>query len=350
MDSEKRPSRFFKIACAVLGLLLFILGLKTIVGGTAALRPFFETVGVHDLHGALAFGWLMACAVLSGSPVAATALAIHDRAALDSFETFGMITGSRLGAAFVVLLIGFIYDLRGKKGERSVYVGAVALLTTMTIYLPAMVLGIGLLSSGFLERVRFGFPGFVNGLLDQVYGPPIGLLKAILPPWLMTPAGIAILLAAFRIFDKILPEVDPTHGKVSRMATVVYKPMVTFLLGMLVTSITLSVSVSVSILVPLTAKGYVRRENLIPYIMGANITTFIDTLFASLLMESRDAFSIVLAEIFAVSAVSLPIILFAYGPYEHIIDHVARYVTKDRRRLAISVIAFLAVPLVLLVI
>ena len=59
-----------------------------------------------------------------------------------------------------------------------------------------------------------------------------------------------------------------------------YRPLVTFALGLAVTTLTMSVSVSLSVLVPLSARGYIRRENVIPYIMGANITTFVDTLVA----------------------------------------------------------------------
>jgi len=39
------------------------------------------------------------------------------------------------------------------------------------------------------------------------------------------------------------------------------------------------------ILVPLTS-WFVRRENVIPYIMGANITTLIDTLLAAVLLTT----------------------------------------------------------------
>ena len=38
-------------------------------------------------------------------------------------------------------------------------------------------------------------------------------------------------------------------------------------------------------LVPLALKGYVRRDRVIPYVMGANIATWIDTLFAALLPD-----------------------------------------------------------------
>src|SRR6266545_2268072 len=131
MDRSKNIHRIGKIASAIAGVLLFILGLYAIKEGARDLKPLLKALSIDGISGGLGMGWLMACLVLSGSPVAGTALALHASPTdpLDSYETFSMITGSRLGASFVVLLIGFIHDVRGKKHQKSVYVGAIALLT-----------------------------------------------------------------------------------------------------------------------------------------------------------------------------------------------------------------------------
>ena len=55
-----------------------------------------------------------------------------------------------------------------------------------------------------------------------------------------------------------------------------------FALGCAVALVTMSVSVALTILVPLVAKNVVRREHVLPYIMGANITTLGDTMFVAL--------------------------------------------------------------------
>ena len=96
-----------------------------------------------------------------------------------------------------------------------------------------------------------------------------------------------------------------------------------FAFGTLVTLMTLSVSLSVTILVPLALKGYVQRDRVIPYVMGANIATWIDTLFAALLLDSPQAFTIVLTEMMAGAAVSLFVLFFLYEPY---------YAADPRRR------------------
>ena len=92
-----------------------------------------------------------------------------------------------------------------------------------------------------------------------------------------------------------------------------------FAFGTLVTLMTLSVSLSVTILVPLALKGYIRRDRIIPYVMGANIATWVDTLFAALLLDSPRAFTIVFTEMLVGGSVSLIVLLSLYGPYTRMI-------------------------------
>ena len=82
-------------------------------------------------------------------------------------------------------------------------------------------------------------------------------------------------------------------------------------LGALITLISMSVSLSLGILVPLSTRGFIRRENVIPYIMGANITTFIDTLLAAVLLDNPPAFTIVLVQMLSISVVSVVLLATA---------------------------------------
>ncbi|HMQ35696.1 MAG TPA: hypothetical protein PKD53_33635, partial [Chloroflexaceae bacterium] len=125
-------------------------------------------------------------------------------------------------------------------------------------------------------------------------------------------------------------------------------PLAMFLLGAGVTAVTLSVSVSVSALVPLAARGLVRRERVVPYIMGANITTFVDTLVAALLIGGPPAFIIVLVEMVSVAAVSLLALLLVYHRLERLLLHLQAGVMRDRRAMLVFVAALVCVPLGLL--
>jgi Na+/phosphate symporter len=110
----------------------------------------------------------------------------------------------------------------------------------------------------------------------------------------------------------------------------------------------MSVSVSLSLLVPLAAKGYVRRENVCPYILGANITTFIDTLFAGALVGHPDGVRIVAVLMTSVSVLSLPIVFGMPYAFERFVDSVARRATRSTRALVVFVVGLFLVPALLI--
>ena len=81
----------------------------------------------------------------------------------------------------------------------------------------------------------------------------------------------------------------------------------------------MSVSISLTLLIPLSLKGYIRRDAIIPYVMGANISTWVDTLVAALLLDTPRAFTIVFTEMVVGARVSLFVLIFLYKPYSRAI-------------------------------
>ena len=116
--------------------------------------------------------------------------------------------------------------------------------------------------------------------------------------------GIATILLSFNLIDRMLPQIDST-STVSKRRSWLKRPWTMFLLGCIVATLTLSVSVALTVLVPLAVKGYVKRDEALPYIMGANITTLADTLVVAMLQKTPVAAQIVLAEAIGVTIVSL---------------------------------------------
>ncbi|HEU4760375.1 MAG TPA: hypothetical protein VFT91_10405, partial [Dehalococcoidia bacterium] len=126
-----------------------------------------------------------------------------------------------------------------------------------------------------------------------------------------------------------------------------HHPLAMFVLGLLVTAMTLSVSLSLTLLIPLTLKGYIRRDGIIPYVMGANISTWVDTLVAALLLNSPRAFTIVLVQMLVGALVSLTVLLLAYRPYSRAVLGTATRITHSRRGFALFLGAIFLVPLAL---
>ena len=349
-----------KVGQLLLALFLFVLAIQLLKNGARVLVPFIrEGLSVRNAWNALGFGWLFAYLVLSGSPVAATALTFFDAGALDRLGAFAMIAGSRFGASFIVLGLGFVYTLRGHERKVSLAMGLLALLVTYTIYSPAMAVGYWLLEIRALDWLRPALnQSTLGSAMEVVFNPLVNAASATFAAFLpRTAAQVGVFLLGFgslwyslNLIDQSLPDMRLRESAFGGMARMLYRPLVTFALGAGLTSLTMSVSVSLSLLVPLSARGYIRRENVIPYIMGANITTFIDTLVASLLISNPGAFTVVIVEMTSVAVVSLLILLLVYRPYERAILRAVEVIGRTRRNVAIFLLAILAMPLALMLV
>lgn len=338
-----------RAALVVLALFVFVLSLELLKAGAAGIGPLLRALRVTGIGGGIGFGWLMACLVLSGSPVAAIALTLLASGTLSVEETLGMIAGSRLGASFVVLLIGALDDLRRRRHEkRSAYLGVAALVATAIVYLPALALAYLGLERGLLAGLRLEGHD-LSSLLDRIYGPLTSAARAHVPALLLFVAGVLTLLGSFRLFDRVLPELQGRESPMTQAARVVFRPWLMFGVGLAVTALTLSVSVSLSLLVPLAARGYVRRENVWPYILGANITTFVDTLFAGALVGHPDGVRVVALLMASVTVLSLPVVFLFPHAFERLLDRAARGASRNGRALLVFVVALLLVPALLIV-
>ncbi len=338
-----------KIGLFIVSLFLFILALTLMKDGARGLAPVVENrFRLENAANTLGFGWFFAYAVMSGSPVAASALTFLDAGIIDAVQTFTMIIGSRMGASFIILFIGFIYVLRGRNRSTSLSMGLLSFTVTGTLQVGSLAIGVYLLSSGVLSRFDFGDGVALVAITDLIFDPISHFLQGILPEWALFLVGLGLILLTFNLFDKCLPEMTIKESQVGRMSRLVYQPIIMFLLGSAVTLVSMSVSVSLSILVPLSHRGFVRRENVIPYIMGANITTFIDTLLAAVLLNNHDAVSVVLAEMLGVALSALIILLVAYKAYERFSLRFVGWVTRRNRNLAIFMITIFAIPLIMM--
>jgi Na+/phosphate symporter len=338
-----------KAGLFLLGMLLFVLALHMLKTGAATFgQTLMAWLNVSTASNALGFGWLLAYVFLSGSPVAAVAISFFASGTITGLQTFTMITGSRLGASFIVLLVGLLYYLRGKRHIASISTGVLAFLVTAFIYIPALIPGYWLLHWGWFGSVQINSAQPLDSWLDQLIAPLTTLVSTYLSDVGLLVGGAVALVLAFQLLDRALPEIDAGSSPFRRIGRLIYRPITMFALGAVVTSLTLSVSVSIGVLVPLSVKGLVRRENIIPYIMGANITTFIDTLVAAVLIGGSAAFTIVLVEMVSVTLLSIIVLVFSYRLFERSMLRLQEVIISRRRNFAIFLGVMLVVPLVLL--
>jgi hypothetical protein len=109
-----------------------------------------------------------------------------------------------------------------------------------------------------------------------------------------------------------------------------------------------SVSVALTILVPLAAKGWVTREEAVPYIMGSNLATLADTLLVAVVVGNPVGVQIVLAEAIGVAVVTGLLLLFLYRPMRRGVMGIDEWVVSERTHLWLFVLAIFVLPALLL--
>jgi hypothetical protein len=252
-----------------------------------------------------------------------------------------------------VLTVSFLYAVRGnaprEQRRASVSIGIYALSLTAIVYLPALAFALPLLRGGAFDGMNFHAPGAVLNVVKVVISPIVNSVESIVPATggLLFVAGLAFLLVSVRLVDLALPEAaDAAHLEEhtdwrSRKWTM-------FAVGSLVALITMSVSVALTVLVPAVSKGYFRRRQVMPYIMGANITTLGDTLLTAFLVGDPVAVHVVLAELICITVITLLLLGFCYGWLQDRVTRFTDWILDARPRLAGFVGVLFAVPLALI--
>jgi sodium-dependent phosphate cotransporter len=337
-----------KIGWGLLAVALFIASIRLMKEGAGGLAHLVQgQLRINNYFDSFGFGWLMAYLVLSGSPVAAAALALLAGDTISLGQTFTMLAGSRLGASFVVLLLGFVYVLRGNDRSSSLTTGVLCFLLTGSIQLVGLPIGMWLLRQGWLANVSWPALSHVAAVVDSSTAPFLNPVLDSWPDWTLFAGSLALINVSFRLFDRAVPDFSLAGTDVGQIHRLVYRPLVMFVLGLILTLVTTSVSVSIGILVPLSTRGFIRRENLIPYILGANLSTLVDTLVAGVLMGDPRAVLIVFAHMAAGAVISVPLVLLAYRPFERTMSDALTWVLESNVHLGVFLAAVFFVPVLL---
>jgi hypothetical protein len=354
--ADRSPLKTVWKAARLLGALYLLIGALQIIKTGAGAVDLFNTGGflVRNAGSTFGLGWIGAMLTFSGSTAAAAALTLRATGSISEIQGFTMVTGARLGAAFVVLFIAAIYAFRSGEGKRLAPLSTAIMALTITgiIYLPGAIIGLFMLRGPFQGISLHAPPSFGN-LINFLYGWMLNRVDTW-SPWILFVGGLVLLIAAFRVIDALVPEVDESKLQGSRLDWLRSKwPM--FLLGIGVVVATLSVSVALTVLVPLVAKGYVKREDLIPYIVGADLGTLVDKLLVAFLVGvgpgvhfAASPPRIIISEIAGTATIGLLIMVFFYKPFKRTVWRFQRQVVKSRMRLAAFTGLLFATPLLII--
>ncbi|MFW5903283.1 MAG: sodium:phosphate symporter [Halolamina sp.] len=338
------------LALAVVAVLLFLFAVQLLGAATNALSPQLRPVLERHVVGpgsAVGVSWIASYGVLNGSVVAAIAVTLFDAALVTESQLFFLVIGSRLGGSGIVVFLGGVdylqhphYTLREATG-----LGLLTFLVTHTVYLPAMVLGavgvaafdLDLAAIGALLGVRVRWFGFFTPIATEV--------TRVVGPTLAFVAAFLLLVASMRLFDTVFASVD-TRWLQTWSRRLLDSKWAAFALGIVVTAVVTSIAFSLGVVVPLYNRGYVERDDLIPYVLGASLGTLSDTLLVGLVLESPVGFATVLLVVVTAGIVTL-LALLVNDRYVAFIDVGYDFVVSSPRTFAAFVAALVVVPLLL---
>ena len=260
-----------------------------------------------------------------------------------------MVAGSRLGGAGVVLLIGGLdfFQKRRFSLQESVSMGLLTFLLTLVVFLPASAIGYATLP--FVVASTAGDAGPASGFRPfGLFEPVAAAITDAIGPGLAVLLAVGILFASLQLFDRLLSTVDTATLR-DRFFSHFARTWVSFLIGLFVTGTTTSVAFSLGMIVPLYNRGYVKRDELVPYVLGANIGTFADTLVVALVLESRIGLTVVLYLVAVATALTL-LALLVYEPFSRAVLGVDDLLLEDRRAFLVFVSLLAVLPLALVLV
>lgn len=116
---------------------------------------------------------------------------------------------------------------------------------------------------------------------------------------------------------------------------------------MVITGVTTSVAFSIGVIVPLYNRQYVRRNEILPYILGANIGTLLDTLVVAYVLDTALGIAVVVLVMGLTTLLTL-VVLVAYAPYAGFVDTAQDRLLEDRRYFVAFALLLGGVPIALL--
>jgi sodium-dependent phosphate cotransporter len=336
----------------IASLLLFLFAVQLLGASTAAAAPLLEWFFRQFVAGsrqALGASWLATYVITNGSVVAALSVSLFETGLLTASQLFLMLAGSRLGGAAIVLLIGMLEYLQKRhySFSEATRLGILTFLVSHSVYIPATIIGFLILP--LLQR---GF-GDVSTRIELSVDPLAAFIPATGAIVDTTGAGVALLVAilalfvSLTLFDRVLKRIDTSWLRERFFRRFQHK-WTSFGLGIVITGVTTSVAFSLGIVVPLYNRDYIERQEIVPYVLGANVGTFLDTIVIAVLLESSQGLAIVLSLVVVGTFITTGTVVL-FSTYYRGIEGVQTRLISDRRYVAGFFAMLIIIPVLLLV-
>ncbi len=310
--SNSRSLIFLKILFLFFLIYLFILSI-TLLGGSFKLfgedfaKAIFQTTSnpiVGLMIGILATAIIQSSSTTTSLIVGLVAAGSATGTGLTFEAAIPMVMGANIGTSVTNIIVSLGHISRSDEFKRA-FQGSLlhdnfnlcAVIVIMPLQIYFNVIGH---SARFMEKIFVGFGGLT-------FSSPLKAITKPVAKWILHSTGdvawIGVMIAfIFLIFAltyivRVLKSLVISRVEKFFQRYIFRTPILSFILGIGITTMVQSSSITTSMVVPLIGAGVITLVQIYPYLLGANIGTTITAFLASFVIGSPEAVSVAFAHL-----------------------------------------------------
>ena len=305
---------------------------------------------IRDTTSAVFSGWVITALLHSSGAFDSIIVAFTSSGVMPLNLAVAAIIGAEIGTTVTPLLISVLERMKGNRESEAGFNVALSHvlynLVTLAIFYP-LELFFGLFTNvatqGTNIFVKIPWLSVVPDILD-VITPWVDPLLELIPPWAGIVMGAVLLIVALGAVEKYMTAIFSMPRSWNLIRSTFMRPRRAFIAGLLFTMLVPSTTVMVSLLVPLATSGVIRAEYyILPYILGANIGTVFDVMFAALATGDPVSLGVWLVHL-SINVVGALIFMPLLKPFAALTRKVAHFVSASPRVMLLLTALFHIIP------
>ncbi|MEA2030810.1 MAG: Na/Pi symporter [candidate division Zixibacteria bacterium] len=302
-DRSKSSMELILKFLALLGLIyLFILSI-VLLGGTFKLfgKGFADAIfhATSNPIVGLMIGIFTTAIIQSSSTTTCIVIGLVASGTLSFESSIPMVMGANIGTSVTNTMVAMGNISRRDEFQRA-FSGSVLHdifnLCSVAVLLPLQV------SFNLIGRTAQAVEGVFSNFGGITFTSPLGVItkpvaKYIIhmtgdSAWISAVIAFVFLFIGLRYIAKLLKSMVLSHVEHFFQRYIFSTPVLSFVLGAVLTAVVQSSSITTSIIVPLIGAGILNVDQIYPYLLGANIGTTITALLAAFVTGSHSAISV----------------------------------------------------------
>ncbi len=292
---ELMENKYVRFIILFIALYFFILSIKMMGSGFKGMGSGFSESLLHTIEDPLSsfFIGLLATSVVQSSSATTTILVTLCASGMLPIETaIPAVIGANIGTTITNTLVSFGHITR--KAEFGRAFGGSVVHDFFNIFAAIIILPIEIFFHPLEKMARFMTNSFagVGGLklaspVKIVTSPVIEYIEGLLSfvSWveiLLIIIGLTILFLMLKIIVGCTKYFVVGHGERIISKYLFGGAIISFTLGLALTSVVQSSSITTSLIIPLVGAGVLTIDRILPYTLGANVGTTLTAILAAL--------------------------------------------------------------------